>query len=264
MRNTWLLLALISIFSYAQNPVEFSEYEALYRISYVRDTTNSQNRVMDDVSLLIGNKVSLFRSRNKILQDSLLEVELKEITSSPPQGEIILGKKNPYPRIGFSSEVYTQNNQMLVYKTLMANKFAFPLEKNIAWTISTETKEIAGYLCKKATGKYHYRNYIAWFTEEIPIPEGPYVFKGLPGLVVEVSEEHQYDQFSLIRFQKKITPIYPMGGVKKVTYEQYDHARTTIFDNPNAAFESATGKAVPEQLRQTLTAKYKRSNNRID
>jgi GLPGLI family protein len=65
------------------------------------------------------------------------------------------------------------------------------------WNITTETKQINGYTCYKATSHKEefskFRNKtvtvdpFVWFTPEIPAPFGPIGLDGLPGLVLEGS-----------------------------------------------------------------------------
>lgn len=50
---------------------------------------------------------------------------------------------------------------------------------------------------QKATARYGGRNWIAWFTEEIPISEGPYKFNGLPGLIFEIYDDKENYKFTL-------------------------------------------------------------------
>ncbi len=56
------------------------------------------------------------------------------------------------------------------------------------WKIQPDTMVILGYACQKATCKWRGRDYISWFTEEIPVSDGPYKFFGLPGLIVSVED----------------------------------------------------------------------------
>ncbi|WP_445710362.1 GLPGLI family protein [Flavobacterium sp.] len=59
------------------------------------------------------------------------------------------------------------------------------------WEILEEYKEVNGFKCKKATTimeTYGYKlNITAWFSEEIPINDGPITFNGLPGLILELN-----------------------------------------------------------------------------
>lgn len=59
----------------------------------------------------------------------------------------------------------------------------------IKWEISNEHKKIADYDCIKAKCVFRGRSYSAWFTTDIPIQLGPWKFNGLPGLIIEISDE---------------------------------------------------------------------------
>ena len=57
-----------------------------------------------------------------------------------------------------------------------------------AWEILPDTSVILGYPCQRAECDWRGRHYTAWFTEEIPISDGPYKFHGLPGLILAVRD----------------------------------------------------------------------------
>jgi len=63
------------------------------------------------------------------------------------------------------------------------------------WKLENETKAILGFNCKKATLKFYVseeqranqkREIVAWFTSALPYPYGPSVYRGLPGLILEL------------------------------------------------------------------------------
>lgn len=58
----------------------------------------------------------------------------------------------------------------------------------IDWKIQEDTKKIGSFKCKKATGNFRGRTYIAWFTEDIPLPYGPWKLYGLPGLILQAED----------------------------------------------------------------------------
>lgn len=58
----------------------------------------------------------------------------------------------------------------------------------IDWKIQENTKDIGKFKCKKAIGDFRGRTYIAWFTEEIPLPYGPWKLSGLPGLILQAED----------------------------------------------------------------------------
>ncbi len=60
--------------------------------------------------------------------------------------------------------------------------------KNIDWTLYSDTMTIAGYLCKVAVGE----EVIAWYASSLPVPFGPNQFRGLPGMVLLVESRGAY------------------------------------------------------------------------
>ncbi|MCX6220447.1 MAG: GLPGLI family protein [Bacteroidia bacterium] len=59
----------------------------------------------------------------------------------------------------------------------------------IEWTITEETKKINEHNCSKATCNFRGRNYTVWFTTEIQTSFGPLKLNGLPGLILEASDD---------------------------------------------------------------------------
>lgn len=57
--------------------------------------------------------------------------------------------------------------------------------------IFDEVEDILGYSCQKAEVEYAVRHYTAWFTNEIPINDGPWKFWGLPGLILKVTDNQE-------------------------------------------------------------------------
>ena len=67
-------------------------------------------------------------------------------------------------------------------------------KNDLAWEITDEEKEIAGYKVRKAVAAsygdkknpFYTGKVTAWFTTDVPIPTGPEHYYGLPGLIVEL------------------------------------------------------------------------------
>lgn len=57
------------------------------------------------------------------------------------------------------------------------------------WNITTDTATHSGLLSYKATCQYGGRDWTAWYAPEVSIPEGPYKFYGLPGLIVKLNSD---------------------------------------------------------------------------
>lgn len=92
-----------------------------------------------------------------------------------------------------------KNNKDLLYKDYNKNKIykGYKISGNsfvvsdslrlLNWQITNEFKNILDYECQAATTKFRGREYIAYFTSEIPLSEGPFKFNGLPGMILKVS-----------------------------------------------------------------------------
>ena len=52
-------------------------------------------------------------------------------------------------------------------------------------------------LCQRADVDFGGRHWVAWFTPEIPVPDGPYKFCGLPGLIVQIADTKDHWRFEL-------------------------------------------------------------------
>lgn len=83
----------------------------------------------------------------------------------------------------FSKEYLTENDGGS-YKEIHIHE---PISVN--WVFQKGTKKIGNYLCKNAVTSFRGRNYSVWYSEEIPIPIGPWKFHGLPGLIFEIKDD---------------------------------------------------------------------------
>ena len=57
---------------------------------------------------------------------------------------------------------------------------------NLNWSITEETKKINELILTKAHTNFRGRNYIAWFSDQIPVNNGPLKMGGLPGIILEL------------------------------------------------------------------------------
>lgn len=60
---------------------------------------------------------------------------------------------------------------------------------DIHWQIKDKYKTILGYKAQKAVGTFRGRTWTAWFCNDIPLPFGPGKLHGLPGVILQASDE---------------------------------------------------------------------------
>lgn len=64
--------------------------------------------------------------------------------------------------------------------------------RNINWKITDETRNIAGYTCRRANAIIMDSIYVvAFYTDEIAVSGGPESFAGLPGMILGVALPHE-------------------------------------------------------------------------
>ncbi|MDN3581437.1 GLPGLI family protein [Mucilaginibacter flavus] len=80
-------------------------------------------------------------------------------------------------------------NQKKVFETTFLVKDSL---RKINWKITTETREIAGYTCRRANAVVMDSIYVvAFYTDDIAVPGGPETFTGLPGMILGVALPHE-------------------------------------------------------------------------
>lgn len=170
--------------------------QVAYRITYnsksVTDTTKTPYRFKDDeMRLEIGkNGVSRFYSYTRFLRKQMLAAMIEkgggiDMASIPKGGSISWEFYKNYPVQG---------------KTLFLDVIApdsYQCEETVEtpdWQLVPDsTKEILGYQCQMATTRFKGRQWTVWYTEDIPLDEGPWKLRGLPGLVLSAYDaKRQY------------------------------------------------------------------------
>jgi GLPGLI family protein len=91
------------------------------------------------------------------------------------------------------------------------------------WKIEPEQKKIGEYLCQKATCILDTLPVTVWYSNQIPVSDGPDVFWGLPGLILEVQigDGAKTILASKVEYKEKGTLILPPSNGKVVSEEEY-------------------------------------------
>jgi len=92
--------------------------------------------------------------------------------------------------IDYDKKIYTKKElaNIIVFQNYNGKNYNVETEtKYHDWVLTSETKKINNFTCYKATSKIRNADIIAWYCPEIPISIGPNEYKGLPGLILELS-----------------------------------------------------------------------------
>jgi GLPGLI family protein len=86
----------------------------------------------------------------------------------------------------------------------------------IKWKITGETREIAGYFCRRANAVIMDSIYVvAFYTDEIPLTGGPESFTGLPGMILGVALPHDGVTWFATKVSEQPIPATVIAPPKK-------------------------------------------------
>ena len=205
----------------------------VYQATLTPDSTNVEKKT-ELAYLDTDGKKSVFYAENAMKRDSLME--RMRTTQNFNREQMQSLRSN----LQFTIEK-DLTNQSLIYKSRIGrDNYSYSETPTFDWKILPETVKIGDYQTQKAETKFGGRTWYAWFTQEIPLQDGPYKFSGLPGLIVKVQDEKGDYSFDLMQ-TKKIAEIYqPLnrGQVIALPKSKYVEMEKKMQEDP-ASFFSA-------------------------
>ena len=210
IKNILCLVAILSfmVTSYAQELKEVMRYE--YTMTY-KPGAEKDTLIEDTVFLDVWENNSRFATAERVKfiefiaddENAIFRIESMTMSHVPSSGQnwVVQKEENAifsFSRVGSS-----------FFKTVESLN-------SIKWNIATELSDYEGMKTQKATTDFGGRSWTVWFTQEIPIIEGPYKFKNLPGFVVKASSADGDYLFEFTKSEKVQTVL------KYHTYEKAD------------------------------------------
>lgn len=112
------------------------------------------------------------------------------------------------------------------------------------WAITNESKEIAGHTCYKATLDFRGVIWTAWFAPDIPLPYGPWKLYGLPGLIMEASDDFNSYLWKVEKieyrhgelFNKEFESLEATDNKTPIDIKQYIQEEQEFYDNADAQY----------------------------
>lgn len=188
-----ILLCVFSALMYAQNQ------RIIYEYTFKLDSLNRAAADTEVMLLDIKKDGSHFYSASKMVYDSLVNEQFLNagrssnvsITLPTRNYKVSSAVTKSYP--SFETVLHTHVN---------LKPYAIKENRKMEWKILPQHSEIGGMKVQKAQTSSGGRKWIAWFTTEIQLPDGPYRFAGLPGLILSVEDEKGDHQFKFIESKK--------------------------------------------------------------
>ena len=230
-----LFFLLLSTICFSQ------KFSFIYETKYILNHQKPEDLNSDNMILDLENNTSIFRESQDKKTDS-----------------ITLNNGNGMFRMGVENQFYVKKdlkqNKIEKIITFLGNDYLLPIEEKLNWKILADQKTIGKYKTQKAETTYGGRNWVAWFTTELPFSDGPYIFNGLPGLIVSIQDDHNDYSFNLIQVKKEQTLFDARTKTIKIDWVKYDILAKSYYNDPYD-LNSKLGKKV---------TKIDRNGNKMD
>ena len=194
----------------------------VYQVTMKSDSTDKANATIETARLDISPEKSLFYGEGRIKRDSVMQ-RMRETRNFDRNA-----MQNLRSSIDYIVEKDLIKNITYFKTRLGRDLYTYEEDRKMDWKILPETVKIGEYEAQKAETTFAGRKWYAWFTQDIPFQDGPYKFKGLPGLIIKVEDAKGDYSFDLQQ-SKKITefPNFDNRGgnpikVKRIDFEKQE------------------------------------------
>lgn len=195
-----LTLFFLLLFSSVVNAQEAAKIRVTYELNTIR---NKKYSVQELWALDIGDTTTIFYTPNERKAVPLIDSLQKRITDDI---HLFLAKhkeiRNKYP--GGSPMQVLRGLPQAGKSTCLRDGcgqsyMLYECEDPIVeWDVQDTTKTVCGYACQQAVGKLYGRTWTVWFAEEFPLPYGPFILGGLPGMVLEAYDADNIYHYTAI------------------------------------------------------------------
>lgn len=199
----------------------------IYEYRFIPDSTKTDRIITENTRLEIFRNHSEFVSDVNAKRDSVIlsSTGINNIYGDiPPSGK-------------FNSKIWKGKTKVYSTEMIGIERFKVLHDNELRWEIRGDIQTIQGYRCQQAVITYGARRWIAWFTGEIAIPDGPYIFRQLPGLIVKVHDLRNQHSFLLIAnyptsSQTSYFKEEPLRKTYEVNRQQFNKKWNTFRANP--------------------------------
>ena len=215
--------------------------EFVYDYRCCVDTTGSQTEGFDSDNMLLQigpDGLSKFSSYKNLTIDSILmrstpeQIATAAMDGKLSNGEFMTIYKN-YP-----------DGKLTHTEKICEDWFSYTEDMPpLDWELTDSVATVLGYQCQSARCRFRGREWRVFYTEEIPLSDGPWKLHGLPGLIMKVSDAKGHYIFECIGIKSKADrpiTIYKVPFNKTDRRGYYD-AKHRYYINPYSYYEATTG-----------------------
>jgi GLPGLI family protein len=150
--------------------------------------------------------------------------------------------------IDLSSGVLFSEETDLKKKTFFVSDSLHPMR----WAISAEERMVDSLRCIKASCQFRGREYIAWFSPDLPLPLGPWKMGGLPGLIVDLHDSDENLLVSLRSISRGDVTVNMPAAIRYSKDEHVAEVRKLIARLKESSRANSTGDCVTCQQQSVI------------
>ena len=204
--------------SIQQTIFDHAQYRAYYEKQY-RDDPSTPSAYHWMQVLQIGRNYQAFLDYGELRRDSIWNASVK---ARKKYEEFEAESKAAFKATLSNLKLIFDRSKGMInaHEKIFINKYHYtePIPQ-LQWTMARGDSTVLGYTCHKATTRFRGRDYIAWYTEEIPFPYGPFKFGGLPGLITCIYDTQREHIYTLVGFEKAPSEEYIYERARRMWFE---------------------------------------------
>lgn len=246
-----------------------------YEYRFIPDSANISDVKTEMMNLDVSSEGSKFYSYTVHEGDSVAKAEIaKQLETT---GMIKMRADMHKGLIKYSVTKKYPSYDVALHSKIFLDQYKVAETRPMKWKIISENQKIGEWNAQKAEADFAGRHWIAWFTTEIPIQDGPYKFHGLPGLIVKLEDSTKSHAFTLQGIKNIDSVPSEIFGSKEiaVNLKQYDKLIKDYENDPTKGLKilqsgGITMKMIDDpnnnmkEQEQRQKASIKRNNNRIE
>lgn len=195
MKIFHLIILLFTANLFAQNQ------RFIYEYSFSNDSTALDKLTKEIMYLDVAKKGSKFYSADNFKADSIIA----DRNMKNPSNRDFTGLK--FGHVNDIIEKIYPDFKISNFISFDTNDYQVDDNREMKWKILQEREKVGEFETQKAETFIFGRKWMAWFAPEIPIQDGPYKFRGLPGMIVKVADP-------------KNTHVFELKGIKKLSVKE--------------------------------------------
>lgn len=263
----YIIVLLLFGFNILYGQGHEAQYAANYSFKWVTDTTQMRYSESEDYLLYRIAHESRFLNYYAYLNDSIVHTFKDKVGDGIYTQEGVdlffqteMSKMRTHTSdLRLLKDFETNSATIILFNSNNRNYINEPLQ--LKWEMIDGIDTIAGMACYKASTQYGGRKYTAWYSTEIPISDGPYVFHGLPGLIIKVIDSNNWYLFEFKNISLNPNRHYVKPAFIEKTYPAKIDRNTFVEHSKdkkeNPEFPYGMPNVTPE-MKLKLKNKYKK------